>query len=75
MSDDTNGWEEYRALVLHEIERLDNRMSEVHEDVRALRAEQAATREDVAGLKVQAGVTGGIAGLVSSFIGYFIPKP
>lgn len=74
MTDD-NGWHEHRALVLHELSKLDGRITEVREDIRALSDHQTAIREDVAGLKVQAGVVGGIAGLVSSFIGLFIPKP
>lgn len=91
MSDEANGWSEYRKLVLHEIERLDARMtadfkahmlnderladelnatlSELREEIVALRGSQTNIREDIAGLKALAGFIGGLAGAASSFIG------
>lgn len=82
-------WENNRKFILKEIERLDDRLVleskvraegddamalELREMFRQLLEQQTRVREDIAGLKAQAGIIGGLAGAVSSFLGTLIPK-
>lgn len=93
---DAGDWKEYRELVLHEMDRLDKRITadfrahmanderlaiELNETLRSLRLElsslresQTSIREDIAGLKVRAGLIGGVAGAVSSFVSHLLGK-
>ena len=68
MSADTNGWIEYRALILSELKTLNT-------EVTSMRKEQTNIREDIAGLKVKAGVWGLIGGMIPvllTLVVYFI---
>lgn len=74
-----NGWAEYRALVLSELERLDESLKGNHEDYNArlmsveqrlgeklhkIANAQQVMQGQVAALQVKAGVWGALAGLV-----------
>lgn len=48
-------------LILEELRNLRG-------DIKQLREEHAKTREDVAGLKVQAGVAGGLVGFLTALV-------
>jgi hypothetical protein len=54
---DANGWSRQEAAVLY-------RLDELSADLKELSREVVKMREGIAALKVQAGVWGGIAGLV-----------
>ena len=64
-SDPTNGWIEYKKLILSDLKEL-------NDDYKGLRGEIAALREDVAGLKVKSGIWGAIAGVIPVAIGLLI---
>ena len=61
----TNGWIEYKKLILSDLKEL-------NDDYKGLRGEIAALREDVAGLKVKSGIWGAIAGVIPVAIGLLI---
>lgn len=54
---DGNGWDEYRRLVLSRLDCFERKMDRTRDEIVRL-------REDLAGLKVKAGMWGGLAGLV-----------
>ena len=62
MADLTDGWVEYRKLVLSEIERLTV-------SVEKLRDELGTIRSEIVGLKVKAGIWGLIGGAIPVAIG------
>ena len=57
-----NDWNEYRALVLHELENL-------NKAVDALEVERINVREEIAKLKVKSGIWGMIGGAIPVLIG------
>ena len=57
MNSDTNGWSRQEAAVMY-------RLDELSVDLKELNREVVKMREGIAALKVQAGVWGGIAGLI-----------
>lgn len=57
MTPDTNGWSRQEAAVMY-------RLDELSADLKELNREAVKMREGIATLKVQAGVWGGIAGLI-----------
>ena len=63
-----NGWDKHKKLVLHELERHDKAISNVHKEISAFRAEQATALSDlkveVGKLSVKASMWGGVAGLM-----------
>ncbi len=62
MPDQTsNGWIEYRRLVLSELERLNEGQEETRDEVRAIRT-------DIATLKVKSGLWGAAAGVIPAAI-------
>jgi len=65
-----NGWEEHKKMVLHELERHDDALKDVHEELRAFRNEQADAISDlkveVGKLSVKASVWGGLAGVITA---------
>jgi hypothetical protein len=64
MPADTNGWMEYKRLVLQQLEDLTT-------EVKSLRDEVTRLRVDVGQLKVQSAAWGAIAAmLVSSIVGF-----
>ena len=67
MVDQEDSWPEHRRLVLHELMSL-------RSEVAAIRDSQVNIREDIAGLKVRAGLIGGVAGAVSAFFGHLLGK-
>ena len=56
-----DGWDEHRKLVLHELERLSSYVIAVDRKVNHLIV-------DVSALKVQAGIWGAMAGMISTTI-------
>ena len=68
MTDTQNGsWDENRKLILHELR-------EISTELAVVRDTQTLIREDLAGLKVKAGILGGMAGAVSSFLGHLLNR-
>lgn len=61
MGADTNGWIEYRALILSELKTLNT-------EVTSMREEQVKIREDIATLKVKSGIWGLAGGLIPVLI-------
>jgi len=57
VNSDTNGWSRQEAAVMY-------RLDELSVDLKELNREVVKMREGIAALKVQAGVWGGIAGLI-----------
>ena len=72
MLDDTNienqnnnGWDEYRKLVLLELKQLNEGIKDIHKKIDLIQIKEITKiREDVAGLKVKAGIWGATAGLI-----------
>ena len=62
MRDDENGWDEYKRMVMSDIQDL-------KDELKLIRETQVHIREDIAGLKALAGFIGGLAGAAASFIG------
>ncbi len=60
----SNGWIEYRKLILSELERMNRNMESLRDDVEGLRRE-------VSMLKVKSGVWGAIAGAVPATLVLF----
>lgn len=58
----SNGWIEYRKLVLKELEDLSRAVAEI-------RTEQTKIREAIAGLNVKSGVWGLVGGAIPVSIG------
>lgn len=56
---ETNGWHEYKRLLLSELEANKNFRTEMREMLSLL-------KDDVSGLKVKAALAGGFAGLVGT---------
>jgi len=56
-----SSWDEYRRLILNELERL-------HESHQILTKEVSAVRVDVASLKVKAGIWGLLGGLIPALV-------
>ncbi len=56
-----NGWNEYKKLILSELEENKEFRKEVREIL-------ASLRDDVGGLKIKAGIAGGVAGIVGTGI-------
>lgn len=54
---DGNGWDEYQKLVLHELKEL-NKKAEAN------LVDHAAIKEDIATLKVKAGIWGLVGGMI-----------
>ena len=78
-------WEENRKFVLAALDaqmlnderiaaELTAAIKEIRDEVHALRDVQVAIREDLAGLKVKAGILGGMAGALSSFLGHLLNR-
>ncbi len=61
MSDESNGWNEYKRLVVSELDRLD-------ESINKLSGKIDAMREDMVSLKVKMAMIGAAAGVVVSAI-------
>ncbi len=62
-----NGWNDYKKLVLHEMEENGKRFEHISNTMLDL-------QKDVAGLKVKAALVGGIAGLVGTGLLTFVAK-
>jgi hypothetical protein len=62
---DTESWTTYQRLVLHELERLNDR-------VEMLITKQTTTEIDIARIKTQATIFGTIGGVIISLIGWAI---
>lgn len=56
-----NGWGEYKRLVVHELERLNNKLEEMDDHVQKI-------DRDVLALKIRASVWGAVAGFAVSLI-------
>lgn len=56
-----NGWNEYKKLVLHEMQENGHRFERIFAAITDL-------QKDVSGLKVKAAVAGGIGGLIGTAI-------
>ena len=54
-----NGWDEYKKLILHELEENTLTLKEVSKAISDIKS-------DVSALKVKAAVAGGIAGMVGT---------
>ena len=67
MQAETNGWVEYKRLVLQQLETLT-------EEVKDLRDEVGRLRVDVGQLKVQAASWGALAGIVAGLLMRFAFK-
>lgn len=65
MSNESNGWTEYRKLVLKELEDLNVEAIESRKD-------NIKIREEIAALKVKAGVWGMMGGAIPVIIGLII---
>ena len=61
MPDSTNGWSEYRRLVLHELEKHSSWMGEMDDKIDRLRT-------DISTLKVKSGLWGAAAGIVPAAV-------
>lgn len=62
-------WGEYRRLILQELQRLHDGISEVKNQISALHASEIASiKAEIAVLKVKSGVWGFIAGAVPSAV-------
>ena len=68
-SPNANGWDEYKRLVMNELEDLGSKFDKMQEDITTM-------REEVASLKVKSGIWGAIAGLIPTVIllVYFLAK-
>lgn len=71
-SDRDSGWEEYKRLVMSSLLRLE-RMQERHDQSDERRFDEigetlAAIRQDIAGLKVKAGIWGFAAGSIPASV-------
>jgi hypothetical protein len=64
---ETNGWVEYKRLVLQQLETLTN-------EVKQLRDEVSKLRVDVGQLRVQASAFGALAGLLMGVLMHFAFK-
>ena len=61
----TNGWDEYRKLVLLELRQLNDGIRYIHKKIDVIQVKDITKiREDIAGLKVKAGIWGAVAGLI-----------
>jgi len=58
---DSNGWNEYQKLVLHELHELNLKFDKNSQDIQNI-------REQVAKLKVKSGVWGAIGGMIPIII-------
>jgi hypothetical protein len=67
MQAETNGWVEYKRLVLQQLEDLTA-------EVKALRDEVTRLRVDVGALKVQASAWGALCGIVAGLLMRFAFK-
>ena len=56
-----NGWDEWRTFVLKELERTNR-------NIETLQGTISTLRENIAGLKVQASLWGGIAGAIPALM-------
>tara|TARA_R110002094_G_scaffold104568_1_gene103886 strand:+ start:753 stop:992 length:240 start_codon:yes stop_codon:yes gene_type:complete len=70
MSNDHDGWDEYRRLILSELERLDEAVKDSNKsDAAALNKlllDVIKLREEVVALKVKAGVWGILGGVITT---------
>ena len=70
MSNDPESWNEYRRLILSELERLDEAVKESHktdtEALQKLLLDVIKLREEVVALKVKAGVWGILGGVITT---------
>ena len=67
------GWNEYKLLVLDQIERLSRQVTELERKVDAFRADDiASVKVDIALLKQKAGLWGAVAGLIPSALAALI---
>lgn len=70
MSNGSEGWDEYRRLILSELERLDESVKESRkselEAIQKLLMDITKLREDVVTLKVKAGVWGILGGVITT---------
>lgn len=84
-SDPNGSWEENRKFVLAALDahmlndertasELNVTLRELRDEIHTLSEVQMSIREDLAGLKVKAGILGGMAGVVSSFIGHLLNR-
>ena len=56
-----NGWSEYKLLIVHELQRLDEDVSGMKEDIQKL-------DRDVLALKIKASIWGAVAGFAVSML-------
>ena len=64
----TDGWNEYKKLVLYEFEQLHDEIGQVEESQFRLRDEVKDNTIDITILKVKAGIWGAIAGGIVGII-------
>jgi len=70
MPNNSDGWNEYRRLILSELERLDDSQKEsakiIKEALDQLTVKVNKVREDVVALQVKAGVWGILGGVLTT---------
>lgn len=70
MPNDSESWDEYRKLILRELERLDEDLKELSKDNKDSNAKYyqalSKVREEIVALKVKAGVWGILGGVVTT---------
>jgi len=67
------GWNEYKLLVLDQIERVSRQVAELERKMDAMRADDiASVKVEIALLKQKAGLWGAIAGIVPSALAALI---
>ena len=65
MSEDNNGWNVWKNLVIHEIERIDKAKTELRQEIQEIKISLAA-------LQVKSGVWGAIGALIPIIIAFVI---
>tara|TARA_R110002126_G_scaffold84465_24_gene205300 strand:+ start:2350 stop:2589 length:240 start_codon:yes stop_codon:yes gene_type:complete len=70
MANDHDGWDEYRRLILSELERLDVAVRDSNksdtESLNKLLLDVIKLREEVVALKVKAGIWGILGGVITT---------
>ena len=74
MSEDTNGWDEWKNHVLAELERLNGHLEKSHESHAILLEKILEMDSRVKGLEIKAGVWGLLGGLIPALTAVILWK-